>query len=159
MCNFPIQTDKTLEHNGPDITVIDKKRKKCLLIDSTWLFDTRIEKKEKENCTNYTALKYKTAIIWKTRKVGVIVVLGPVAKHFQKKFEKLDLDFTIEALFTLNDKNNMDSVVYFYTNKKKNDDTVSKTTGCLLYAIVAFSAGYGIIPESKRKNNLVNLIY
>ena len=130
-----------------------------LLIDSTWLFDTRIEIKEKENCTNYTALKYKTAIIWKTRNVGVIVVLGPVAKHFQKKFEKLDLDFTTEALFTLNDKNNMDSVVYFYTNKKKNDPTVSKRTGCLLYAIVAFSAGYGIIPESKRKNNLVNLIY
>ena len=31
--DFPIQTDKTLGHNRPDITVIDKKSKKCLLID------------------------------------------------------------------------------------------------------------------------------
>ena len=31
--NFPIQTDKSLEHNRPDITVIDRKSKKCILID------------------------------------------------------------------------------------------------------------------------------
>jgi len=42
--DFPIQTDKTLEHNRPDITVIEKNSKKCLLIDP---FDTRIEKKER----------------------------------------------------------------------------------------------------------------
>ena len=30
---FPIETDKTLEHNRPDITVIDKKNKKCILIE------------------------------------------------------------------------------------------------------------------------------
>ena len=29
--NFPIQTDKTLEHNRPDITVINKKSRKCIL--------------------------------------------------------------------------------------------------------------------------------
>ena len=31
--DFPIQTDKTLEHNLPDITVIDKESKKYVLID------------------------------------------------------------------------------------------------------------------------------
>ena len=31
--NFLIQTDKALEHNRPDIIAIDKKSKKCLLID------------------------------------------------------------------------------------------------------------------------------
>ena len=41
--DFPIQTDKTLVHNRPDITVIEKKSKKRLLIDPA---DTRIEKKE-----------------------------------------------------------------------------------------------------------------
>ena len=45
--DFPIQTDKTLEHNRPDITVVDKKSKKCQLIDPTFPFDTHIEKKEK----------------------------------------------------------------------------------------------------------------
>ena len=86
--DFPIQTDKTLEHNRPDITVIDKKSKECLLIDPTCPFDTRIEKKEEEKCTNYSELKYEIAKIWKMRKVEVIPVvigaLGTVAKHSEK---------------------------------------------------------------------------
>ena len=100
--DFPIKTDKTLEHNRPDITVIDKKSKKCLLIDRACSFDTRIQKKEEEKCTNYSELKYEIAKIWKMRKVEVIPVvigaLGTVTKHFEKWIEKLDLDLTIEAL-------------------------------------------------------------
>ena len=45
---FPIQTDKTVKHNRPNITVIDKKNAKCILIDLSCPFDTRIEKKEEE---------------------------------------------------------------------------------------------------------------
>ena len=56
--DFPIHTDNTLEHNRPDMTAIDKKSKKCLLIDSACTIDTRIEKKEEEKCTNYIELKY-----------------------------------------------------------------------------------------------------
>ena len=41
--NFPIETDKTLENNEPDINVFDP----------ACPFDTRIEKKEKEKCSNY----------------------------------------------------------------------------------------------------------
>ena len=52
--DFTIHTDKTLEHNRPDITVIDKKSKKCILIDASCSFDTRIEKKEEEKYTNYS---------------------------------------------------------------------------------------------------------
>ena len=100
--DFPIQADKTLEHNRPDITVIDKKSTKCLLIDPACPFDTRIEKKEEQKCTNYSELKYEIAKIWKMRKVEVIPVvigaLGTVTKHFEKWIEKLDLDLTIEAI-------------------------------------------------------------
>ena len=60
--DFPIQTDKTLENSRPDITV-DKKSKKCILIDLACQFDTRIEKKEEEKCTNYSELKYEIAKI------------------------------------------------------------------------------------------------
>ena len=31
--DFSIQTDKKLKHNKPDITVIDKVNKACLIID------------------------------------------------------------------------------------------------------------------------------
>ena len=86
----------------PDLTVIDKKSKKCILIDPACSFDTRIEKKEEGKCKNYSELKYKIAKIWKMIKIEVIPVvigaLGTVTKHFEKWIEKLDLDLTIEAL-------------------------------------------------------------
>ena len=50
---FPIQIEKTLDYNQPDITVIDKKSEECLLIDPACPFDTLIEKIEEEECTNY----------------------------------------------------------------------------------------------------------
>ena len=49
MWNFPIQIDKNLGHSCPDIIVIEKKSKKCLLIDPQSPFDTRIESKEEKN--------------------------------------------------------------------------------------------------------------
>ena len=48
------------------------------------------------------------------RKVEVMLVvigaLGTVTKHFEKWIEKLDLDLTLEALFSWNSKNNVESV-------------------------------------------------
>ena len=55
--DFPVQTEKSLEYNQPDITVIDKKSKKCLLIDPEFPSDTCTERKEEEKCTNYSVLK------------------------------------------------------------------------------------------------------
>ena len=46
--HLPLQTDKTLEHNRRDITAIDKKNRKFILIDPACPFDTRIEKKKEE---------------------------------------------------------------------------------------------------------------
>ena len=77
LCDFAIQNDKTLEHNRPDITVIDMKSKKCILI-----------KREEKKCTNYSELRYKIAKIWKMIKAEVILVvigaLGTVKKPFEK---------------------------------------------------------------------------
>ena len=58
LLGFPIQIDKTLEHKRPDITVIDKKNRKCILIGPACPFDTHIEKKEEEKCTNDSELRY-----------------------------------------------------------------------------------------------------
>lgn len=100
--DFPIQTDKTLDHNRPDITVVEKRNKKCFLIDPSCPFDTRIEKKEEEKFTNYCNLKYEIARIWKLKEVEVIPVvigaLGSVTKSFDKWMQKLDLGITAEML-------------------------------------------------------------
>ena len=98
--DFPIQTDKTLEHNRLDITVIEKKTKKCLLIDPAYPFDTRIEKKEEEKCSNYCDLKYEIARMWRMKEIIPVVIgaLGTVTKQFEKWIQKLDLEITVEML-------------------------------------------------------------
>ena len=52
-----IQTDNKVEHNKPDIVVLDKIKRKCLIIDVACLFDTRVKGKEKEEIENYQELK------------------------------------------------------------------------------------------------------
>ena len=93
--DFPIQTYKTLEQNRSDVTVIEKKTKKCLLIDPACPFDTRIEKKEEEKCNNYCDFKYEIVRMWRMKDVEVIpVVIGAlrtVTKQFKKWIQKLDL--------------------------------------------------------------------
>ena len=100
--DFPLQTDKKLEHNRPDITVVEKSRKKCFFIDPSCPFDTRIDKKEEEKCTNYCDLKYEIARIWKLKEVEIIPVvigaLGSVTRNFEKWIQKLDLGITAEML-------------------------------------------------------------
>lgn len=59
--NFPVQTDKCLEHNRPDIAVIDNKNKRCQQINTSCTFDSRIERKEEGKCMNYNQLKYEIA--------------------------------------------------------------------------------------------------
>ena len=63
LCDFPIQTDKTLGHNRPDITSIDKKSKKCLLIDPACPLTLTLKGKKNKNCTSYSDLKYEIARI------------------------------------------------------------------------------------------------
>ena len=100
--DFPIQTDKVLNHNRPDITVVDKQNKKVLLIDPSCPFDTRIEGKEEEKCRNYNELKYEIARIWKMKDVEVVPVvigaLGTVSKNFKNWIKKMGLKLTVEEL-------------------------------------------------------------
>ena len=100
--DFPIQTDRTLEHNRSDITVIVNKTIKCLFIDPACLLDTHIEKKEEEKCNNYCDLKYEIAGMWRMKDVEVIPVvigeLGTVTKQFEKWIQKMDLKITVEML-------------------------------------------------------------
>ena len=52
-----IQTDNKIEHNNPDIMVLDKKERKWLIIDVACPPDTRVKDKVKENVENYQDLK------------------------------------------------------------------------------------------------------
>ena len=83
--DLPIETDKTIKHNRPDVTVVDKKSKKCLLI---------VQRREnKEKWTNYSVLMYEIAKTWIMRNVEVIPIvtgaLRTVTKHLEKWIDKV----------------------------------------------------------------------
>ena len=115
--DFPIQTDKTLEYNPLDITVTDKKSKKCLLIDPACPFDTRIEKKEERmmhklqwvevwNCKNLENEKGRS---YTDRNRGI--------RNSNKTLWETDREIRLglndcsitETLFTWNGENNTES--------------------------------------------------
>ena len=45
--DFKIQTDNKVEHNKPDIIVLEKIERKCMIIDVTCPFDIGVKDKEK----------------------------------------------------------------------------------------------------------------
>ena len=55
--DFKIQTDNKIEHNKPDIVVLDKIECKCLIIDVACPFDIRVKDKDREKIENYQDLK------------------------------------------------------------------------------------------------------
>ena len=44
--DFQIQTDHQLEYNQPDLVVLDRKARDCIILDVEYFFDTRIIHKD-----------------------------------------------------------------------------------------------------------------
>ena len=55
--DFKIQTDNHVEHNKPDILLLNKEERSCWIIDIAGPFDIRIVNKEREKVKNYHDLK------------------------------------------------------------------------------------------------------
>ena len=100
--DFSMQTESKIEHNRPDIVVIEKKSKTCYIIDVACPFDTRIEKKEMEKKDAYCDLKYEIFKVYKgeVNKVFIIPIiigaLGSVTKRFKSYLEQLKCDVQLE---------------------------------------------------------------
>ena len=69
-----IQRERRSERNKPDIVVLDKKQKVCLVIDVACSFDSRINKKEQEKVEYYTDLKYEILKCW-SKEVDKVMIL------------------------------------------------------------------------------------
>ena len=75
--DFNIQTVHKLEHNRPDIVVIEKKSRKAWIYDDACTFDTRVIQKENEKVEKYQDLKREMARLWKLKSVVIVpVVIG-----------------------------------------------------------------------------------
>ena len=55
--DFKIQTDNKIEHNKPDIVILDKIERKFLIIDVACPLDIGVKGKEKEKIENYQYLQ------------------------------------------------------------------------------------------------------
>ena len=100
--DFMIQCDHYIEHRKPDIVVIDKIEKKCLIIDIAIPGDNRIMKKEEEKLEKYEELRQEIIRLWKMKKVIVVPIvigaLGVVTSKINDWLQKLDISVRVEHL-------------------------------------------------------------
>ena len=102
--DFKIQTDKVIEHSRPDITLIEKDKRVCTMIEVTCPFDSRVAEREIEKIERYQDLKYEIIRLWNCKKVKIIPVvigaLGTVSKSLKKYLTELQM----EKLFSVMQK-------------------------------------------------------
>ena len=75
--DYNIQTDRIIKHPRPDMTVVDKARRKCLIVDVAIPGDQNITKKEFEKINNYSELRVEIVRVWNMETEVVPVVMRP----------------------------------------------------------------------------------
>ena len=97
----PIQTDNKPDHNRPDIVVVNKSRRSCLLVDIVCPFDTRIVKKE-EQIDVYQDLRQELKRLWNLRELNIILVisgaLGTIGINHRKWLDPIEINFSTHLL-------------------------------------------------------------
>ena len=97
----PIQTDNKPDHNRPDIVVVNKSRRSCLLVDIVCPFDTRIVKKE-EQIDVYQDLRQELKRLWNLRELNIILVisgaLGTIGINHRKWQDLIEINFSTHLL-------------------------------------------------------------
>ena len=97
-----IQRDNLIEARQPDVTVIDKKEQKGIIIDIAVTADARVEEKEKEKVEKYQDLKKEIRRLWKLGNVEIVPVviaaLGSVSAKFDKWIRKLGITFNVGVM-------------------------------------------------------------
>ena len=96
--DFKYQTDQRMDHNKPDVVLLNKEEKSCLIIDVACPFDTRVFSKEKEKIENYYDLKHEIKHMWNCRSVQVIPLvigaLGTITRGFGNWLSHLGMCLT-----------------------------------------------------------------
>ena len=77
-----IQCDSVIEARRPDLILVDKKAKSCVIIDVTIPGDWRIGEKEIEKIEKYQNLKRELKRFWSLKEVEVVEALGCISKGF-----------------------------------------------------------------------------
>ena len=88
-----MHTDHHLDHNRPNIVVLEKASRVCQIIDVACPFDTRIVEKEREKIDHYQDLKVEIHKRWNCKSVSVVPIvigaLGAVTKNLMMWVTKI----------------------------------------------------------------------
>ena len=99
--DFPINTDRTIQANRPDIIVKDYETRKCLMIDMTVPTDRNVSVKEFDKLSKYKDLQIEVERMWrlKTTIVPVVVgALGLIKKDTDKHIIKIPGDPSLQEI-------------------------------------------------------------
>ena len=92
---------RVIEARRPDIMVLNKETKECLIVDIAVPGDTRINTKEDEKIEKYRDLCRELGRLWrvKCRVVPVVVgALGTIATRLSAHLKMLDINLSIETI-------------------------------------------------------------
>ena len=70
-----IQCDNVVEARRPDVIVVSKKEKKCIIVDIAIPGDSRIHKMEFKKIEKYQDLKWEFGRTWDLKNVDVVPVV------------------------------------------------------------------------------------
>ena len=94
--NFSVQTDHAIQHNKPDIIVIDKRTKVARIIDIAIPNDNNICRKRFDKIRAYTDLAVEIKTLWGLVKVDIVPIIigatGTMYNNLEKDIEKLTLE-------------------------------------------------------------------
>ena len=92
MWDMPVNTDRTITANRPDIIVKDSVNSTCKLIDMTVPSDRNIALKEIEKKSKYKDLDLEIQKMWRIKSVVILMVvgaLGTVKKGMEENIKKV----------------------------------------------------------------------
>ena len=99
--DFNIYTDHVIEARRPDIVLVKKETKECVVIDIAVPGDVRVERKEDEKIEKYRDLCRELGRLWGVRCLVVPVVigaLGTIPKRLSSYMALLDIHLSVETL-------------------------------------------------------------
>lgn len=86
--DFPVQTDRTVAHNKPDILLFQKTKKKVFLIDIAVPNDENIGRKRNEKIEKYNDLCYEIKELWNVNEVKTVPIIVGATGIIHQKFDK-----------------------------------------------------------------------
>ena len=101
LCDFNVQTDRTIDSRRSDLILIDKIIEECKIIDLAVPGDTRVVKKEEEKTEKYRDLAIEKGRIWKKRANTVPIVmgaLGTISKNHLMYLGELECNISFETI-------------------------------------------------------------